>query len=243
MKKIRFVGLSIVIILGALVFTMQQIDKKNQQNNILIQNMNNQKSSILNIVKNILYVYKNQKDTTIDIQKSIDKFVKTKFDTKSKDFNSLNQQFVKNIKKFQKQIKVTTIYSDIVLKTTVKDIYNQNLILITKLNDRINAYQNDFINTTKKYKIIQYILYILLFGLFLYLLYFILNNTTKFEILINELEKSIKSIEQIDQNVEKYLQDIDFSEDESIIIESLEELTKSNFKLKQLKEKLKKYNS
>jgi hypothetical protein len=205
--------------------------------------MNNQKSSILNIVKNILYVYKNQKDTTIDIQKSIDKFVKTKFDTKSKDFNSLNQQFVKNIKKFQKQIKVTTIYSDIVLKTTVKDIYNQNLILITKLNDRINAYQNDFINTTKKYKIIQYILYILLFGLFLYLLYFILNNTTKFEILINELEKSIKSIEQIDQNVEKYLQDIDFSEDESIIIESLEELTKSNFKLKQLKEKLKKYNS
>jgi len=243
MKKIRFVGLSIVIILGALVFTMQQIDKKNQQNNILIQNMNNQKSSILNIVKNILYVYKNQKDTTIDIQKSIDKFVKTKFDTKSKDFNSLNQQFVKNIKKFQKQIKVTTIYSDIVLKTTVKDIYNQNLILITKLNDRINAYQNDFINTTKKYKIIQCILYISLFGLFLYLLYFILNNTTKFEILINELEKSIKSIEQIDQNVEKYLQDIDFSKDESIIIESLEELTKSNFKLKQLKEKLKKYNS
>jgi hypothetical protein len=75
------------------------------------------------------------------------------------------------------------------------------------------------------------------------LLYFILNNTTKFEILINELDKSIKSIEQIDQNVEKYLQDIDFSEDESIIIESLEELTKSNFKLKQLKEKLKKYKS
>jgi hypothetical protein len=32
-------------------------------------------------------------------------------------------------------------------------------------------YQNDFINATKKYKIIQCILYISLFGLFLYLLY------------------------------------------------------------------------
>ena len=68
---------------------------------------------------------------------------------------------------------------------------------------------------------------------------FVKNFTDIDDKIIKKIDESTSSIDQIEQNVEKYLQDIEFPKDEDLLIESLEELMSSSIKLKQLKTKLK----
>jgi predicted PurR-regulated permease PerM len=238
MKKIKIIGVAIVVFLIALVFVSFNIDTNNNINDKFQNSINQQKTTTLEIAKEVLYIYKNQHSSVKKLNQSIKIFLTNIDNINSKDIQKQSKIFYKYIEKFLSQTKVTTPYTNIILEKTVKNIYNTNLILTNHFDKLILAHKNYHQKTSFMYKYIQFGLFFILALLFSYLIIYISTTNNKFEILINKIDNSIKSIDQIEENVEKYLKNISLTKDEDLIIESLEELMSSSVKLKQLKTKL-----
>jgi len=239
MNKIKIIAIFIIMLLGGLLFISSSISTKNKQINNFKDLVNIQKFTTQNIAKEILYIYKNKNKNRINLNKNINLFLDNINNIDSELIKQTNERFYKKVLDFQKQIENKTPYSNIILDKIVQEIYLSNLN-INKVYDKIiNEKQKCFLHNISLEKDIQYIIVFLLFSTFIYLIIYILKGQNNFDILISKIETSIKSIDQIEQNVEQYLQNTPGIKDEDIIIESLEELMNSSIRLKQLKSKLK----
>ncbi len=243
MKRIKIIGTTILILLVALVLLLNTISDKNQKNINFIKKINQHKAYTQDISKEIFYIYKHRVISTKKLDNSI-KYFSQNIDTilekrEAEHIIILLNRFNHKTQEFKKEIKTITPYSNIVLEKIVRDIYNQNIKLVIEF-DRlldINQKRNSLISNF--YKKIEYILLALLFILLLYLAFYILKIDSSLDRLINKIDKSIKDIDEIDNEAENILINIDLRE-EDIIIEALEELMNSNIKLKQLKTDLEK---
>ncbi|MCK5110521.1 MAG: hypothetical protein KAQ94_03295 [Arcobacteraceae bacterium] len=183
MTKIKIVGIAIFILSFALVIISGYIGNQNKINNSLLETINQQKAFTQEISKNIFYIYKNKNSSTVQLDESIKSFL----DNMSQRDNTLNEvpsplikkqsekivilwnKFYLDVQKFRNQSKVTTAYTNIILETTVKDIYSVNLILIVEFDKLISIHTDYFHDILHYYKLIQYILFIVMSGLLIYL--------------------------------------------------------------------------
>jgi hypothetical protein len=238
MNRIKVIGLVIIILLSSLIYLSQNISNNNHKINIFKDIINSQKTSTQNIAKEVLYIYKNRDSDTVSLNTSLTKFMQSFHKIEPKLIKQKSKEFYSKVSIFKEQIKNKTPYSNIILDKTVQEIYYANLELITHFDKLIKDREMKCNQKLDLRKIIQYSIFILLFVLFIYLIIYILRGRTHFEVLIGKIETSISSIDQIEQNVEKYLNDNQHIKDEEIIIESLEELMNSSIRLKQLQAKL-----
>jgi len=238
MKKIKLLGIVIVGLLIALIGTLLFSNHNNKINTFTQNTINKHKFATQEIAKDIFFIYKHKNNNPTHLDKSMLIFNNNIQNINSTTIQTKSKKFYEDIQKFKRQTKHSTAYTNIILEKTVKEIYNTNISLIKELNKLSKKLQTSSNIINNYYTNGQYLLIFLIFLSFVYLLIYIWQGGNSFEILIKKIDNSIKSIDQVEQNVEKYLKDIELPKDEDIIIESLEELMKTNIKLKQLNLKL-----
>ena len=249
MSKLKIAGIMIFLLCLGLAIISKNIIDHTGLNNTLLETINKQKAFTQEISKNIFYIYKNKSCST----KQLDKSIKSFLENMAKRDNTLEQvsspliknqsdkivilwnMFYLDVQKFRDQTKITTPYSSIVLEKTVHDIYSENLKLIVEFDKLISLHSSSFHEEHHIHKLIQYGLFFLLLVVLSYFLFYISRATNNFNNLMKKIDNSIKSIDQIETNVEDILEDIELTEKEDAIIEALDELMISSIKLKKLK--------
>jgi methyl-accepting chemotaxis protein len=302
MKKIKIVGALIFILSITLALLFIHTSKEIANHNSIVNTINEQKDFTQEISKNIFYIYKNQSNSTQTLDDSIKKFLQN---MKSREHYSQNStQIIKlwntfylHVQHFRDQIKNKSIYSNILIEKSIKNIYNTNLELIIEFDNIITTKQKKFNNRQNIYKIVQYMLFGILVLLLLYvftqikiIMTFVqkflstsksiiknssirelkpieIDNTisdisqakNNFNTLVIEINSSIsyashsiehscKSIEIVEQNIEDLVEliytmnetarDKELRKKEDAVIQSLEELSTTTRKLKNLKDDL-----
>ncbi len=174
MKKIKIIGALIFLISITLATIFNHTSKNISKHNDFINIMNKQKDFTQEISKNIFYIYKNPTSSTKTLDDSIKKFLnamnnKSENITKNKNIAKLWNDFYLNVQKFRDQFKNKSIYSNIIFEKSVNEIYNTNLKLILELNNIIQKEKGSFEKEQQFYKYLQYLLFIFLVLLLMYL--------------------------------------------------------------------------
>lgn len=171
MQRIKIVGALIFTLSMTLALLFNYTSKENSLHNDFINIMSRQKDFTQEISKNIFYIYKNPNSSTQSLDYSIKKFlsnIKNEELEKSAQVIKLWNNFYLHVQHFRDQINNKSLYSNIILEKSVKDIYNTNLELIVEFDKIIIAKQIDFDKKQNIYKIIQYILFTALVLLLIY---------------------------------------------------------------------------
>ena len=240
MKRIKILGFIIIVLLVGLFFVSLKITDYNQKITNIKDTINIQKFITQDISKEIIYLYKNSHIDYNHLKNSLDIFKINLDNIKDKKIKQDSKNFLKIINKFQNQLKNKTAYSTVIVDKIVQKIYLLTFDILKSCNKYLELESKICKQTINIEKNIQNIIFILLFIIFGYFIVYILKYKSNFEILIEKLERSINSIDNIEQTVEKYLQETPNIQDEDLIIESLEELMNSSIRLKQLQSKLNK---
>lgn len=208
MKKIKIVGALIFVLSITLATLFSYTSKSISQHNDFINTMNEQKDFTQEISKNIFYIYKNPNSSTQTLDDSIRKFLdvmnyREESIATNENIAKLWNNFYLNVQNFRDQFKNRSIYSSILFEKSVKEIYNTNLKLILEFNHIIQKEKESFEEKQQFYKYIQYLLFIFLVLLLLYLfteLKTVIAFVQKFlsaskEIITNASIKELKPIE------------------------------------------------
>ncbi len=221
MNKIKIVGAFIFIFSISLAFIFNYTSKENIIHKNFINSIKEQKSFTQDISKNIFYIYKNQNQDT----KMLDKNIKAYLDNVSNSnhhlyrtdtINKLWNKFYLHVQHFRDKIKVRSPYSNILLEKEVNNIYTTNLQLIMEFDKLIKKEQSKFEKKQNIFITLQYILFI---GLVLLLLY-IFTQLKSLVLFVQEFlfkskkiidDSSIKELEPL--NIDDTNQDISIAED------------------------------
>ena len=207
MKKIKTVGALIFILSIILSVLFIYTSKENLVHNDFTNSINKQKAFTQEISKNIFYIYKNKDASTETLDGSVKDFLEHMRNQnqtlQSKEIIMLWNNFYLHVQHFRDQMKTTSIYSNILIEKSVKDIYNTNLKLILEFDKLIKAEQISFDNSHNIYKPTQYMLFFILVLLLLYLftqLKSVITFVQKFlltskSIIANSSIKELKPIE------------------------------------------------
>lgn len=208
MKKIKIVGALIFVLSITLATLFSYTSKSISQHNDFIDAMNEQKDFTQEISKNIFYIYKNPNSSTQTLDDSIRKFLdvmnyREQNIAANENIAKLWNDFYLNVQNFRDQFKHKSIYSSILFEKSLKEIYNTNLKLILEFNHIIQKEKESFEKKQQFYKYIQYLLFIFLVLLLLYLfteLKTVIAFVQKFlsaskEIISNASIKELKPIE------------------------------------------------
>ena len=183
MTKIKIVGGLIFIVSIILAVLFNHISQQNRLNSGLLDVINEQKAFTQEISKNIFYINKNREASTAQLDDSIKQFIQRmkskdaildevnspQIKDKSREIVVLWNAFYLSVQEFRDKSKTTTAYSNIILEDIVKDIYNLNLKLVVEFNNLIDLHQADLDETLESYKNIQYMLFVVLVLLLIYL--------------------------------------------------------------------------
>ena len=101
--------------------------------------------------------------------------------------------FYLHVQHFRDQIKNKSIYSNILIEKSIKDIYNTNLELIIEFDSIITTKQKNFNNRQNIYRIVQY----MLFGILVLLLLYIF---TQIKIIMTFVQKFLSASKSIIKN-------------------------------------------
>lgn len=217
MTKIKIVGILIfaLSIISAVLFSYTSY--QNKINSDLLNTINEQKAFTQEISKNIFYIYKNKNASPKQLDNSIKAFLKN-MESRDRTLNKIPSILIKkqsdkiitlwnkfylNVQKFRNQSSSATAYTSIILEQLVKDIYNINIMLIVEFDELIKIHQVYFHDILNTYKNIQYILFITLVLLLLYLFTQIKDVIAFIHKFLNASKKiitssSIKELEPID---------------------------------------------
>ncbi|MDP2894235.1 MAG: hypothetical protein Q8N78_07730 [Sulfurimonas sp.] len=198
MKKIKIVGALIFILSITLALLFIHTSKEITNHNSIVNTINEQKNFTQEISKNIFYIYKNQSNSTQTLDDSIKKFLQN---MKSREHYSQNStQIIKlwntfylHVQHFRDQIKNKSIYSNILIEKSIKNIYNTNLELIIEFDNIITTKQKNFNNRQNIYKIVQY----MLFGILVLLLLYVF---TQIKIIMTFVQKFLSTSKSIIKN-------------------------------------------
>ncbi len=219
MTKIKIVGALIFTLAIVLAILFNYTSKQNSLNSEFLNNINTQKAFTQEIAKNIFYLYKNKNSSHEKLDKHIKEFThymnnqnqittqisSLQIEKQNKIIIKQWNEFYLAVQNFRDQNKITTAYSNIILEKTLSTIYNKNLMLIVNLNKLIEIHQSYFENQLTNYKTIQYILFLLLVILLIYLftqIKAILSFVQKFVHTSQKIRtnSSIKDLEHININ-------------------------------------------
>ena len=204
MRNIKIVGAIIFILSLILAILFNYISKQRNMNSDLLQNINRQKAFTQEVSKTIFYIYNNPNTSNKELDKYIKRFAhemskqeKSFYVASSKEIQKQNKIILKEwnkfylyVQNFRDQSRVTSAYSTLLLRETVNNIYNINLMLVINLNRLIELHQMNFDTQLYNYKIIQYTLFVLLFSLLIYLF-------TQINVIISFIQKFLHASQNI----------------------------------------------
>ena len=174
MFKIKVVSVLIFVLSITLAFLFNTISEKNRVNTSSLSIINEQKSHIQEISKSVLYLYKNKRSSTEQLDSNIEKFLANMKHKKEDSpqhvvLVKLWNEFYDVVKKFRKELEVSTAYSSLTVDALVNDIYKKNQKLIIEFNIFIDNKQKHYDEIIESYKNTEYILYFVMLLLLIYL--------------------------------------------------------------------------
>ena len=174
MNKIKIVGGFFFALLITLAILSNYIAIKNRENSDTLNFIQEQKSFTQEISKSIFYIYRNGKNNSKKLDKSIKKYLQnakineSEF-SKNRVSITLWNLFYADVQKFRIQQKISTGYNSIITAKLVNRIYHNNVLLINEFNKIIKLKQSRYHQNIDGYKQIQYLLFFILIGLLIYL--------------------------------------------------------------------------
>jgi methyl-accepting chemotaxis protein len=230
MKKIKVVGMMVFLLAFFLALLSTHISKENEYHLNDLRCLNEQKSLTQEISKSIFYYYRNHQDISEKLDKTIAIFVS------KNNINLLNEpqtlkrwnQFYADVNQFRKVTKVKTGYNSIITEKLVNRIYHNNVMLVNELNFVIESKESSLTQHIKRYKELQYFLFLILIVLLMYLftqIRVIIKFIYKFSQASNKiiknstiegiepiiLEKSDKDLKEVSQNYNHLIKKINDS--------------------------------
>lgn len=215
MKKIKFLGAVIFVLslLLALIFTHTHTRSLEHKKNIDI--LGKQKDFTQEISKNIFYIYQSKGYGDDELNSVVKLFIdnmNSQDDSVevNKKIVHLWNKFYLLVQTFRDDIKSNSPYSTITLQKHVKDIYDTNQELIVEFDKLIKSKQDTYAKEQNIFKTIQYLLFVVLVMLLIYL-FFQLRGVIEFiqrfinsskKIIKNSSIKDLKPIEIEQKNIE-----------------------------------------
>ncbi len=252
MHKIKVVG-GIVFLLSIILALLSNfIATQNRINSNSLSFINEQKAFTQEISKSIFYIYRNGERGAETLDETIKKYLEnaelneSEF-TQNKLITTLWNIFYADVQKFRIQQKVSTGYNSVITAKLVNRIYHNNVLLVNEFDNLIEQKRAEYRNEIDIYKKIEYLLFIVLILLLIYLftqvreiISFIqkFSKTSK-KIIENSTIQGLKPIKEIEQEelkeatrnynhlVEKINSSINYS------TQSMEQTTKSLEKVAQ----------
>jgi hypothetical protein len=228
MTKIKVAGVLVFVLSIALGLLSSYISNENKINNNVLDSINSQKAFTQEISKNIFYIYKNQDASTEQLDDSIRKFINN-INNKDEIFKKINSTAIQNkndeiallwnkfylhVQNFRDRRKVVTAYSSILLEQVVNDIYMTNIRLVMEFNKLIKMHNEYFQKTINSDKSLQYVLFITLVLLLIYLF-------TKLKDVITFMQKFIHTSKNIITNSSiKELEPINVNQNSGELLEA-----------------------
>ena len=174
MNKIKVVGVFIFVLSFILALLFHTISKQNRANTAFMSMINEQKSYTQEISKSILYLYKNRGSSREQLDSNIEKFLanmthKNEASPHHDVLVKMWDEFYVVVQKFRKERDVSSAYSSITIDALVNDIYKKNQKLIVAFNTFIDKKQRHYDEKIEGYKNIEYILFVMIGLLFMYL--------------------------------------------------------------------------
>ena len=234
MNKIKIVGVLVFVLSIILAILSSSISKSNTLNNEILDTINEQKAFTQEISKNIFYIYKNKNASSAQLDYSINRFVSNINDrnkiltqVSSLDIKKENEtivllwnEFYLYVQKFRDKSKVTSVYSNIILEDLVNKIYTINLKLVVEFDKLINLHHDYYDAKQEDIKNIQYMLFLLLIVLLIYLF-------TQVKIVISFVQKFLNTSKNIITN--SSIKDLEYIEVEKNTDEVVEAANNFNF--------------
>jgi len=197
MNKLKLTSILVLILLLLLAYLSNETSKLTSIHNKQVDRINKQKAYTQTISKEIFYTYRDKSRELLNTDKK-DTFTNIEF-----DIQKLWDDFFISVKRFKKLHSVASMYSDIILKDIVKDIYNKNINLVMKFDMLIKNKKELFNSKLDLYTNIQYSIFLILTFLLFYLLFEIRDKfifiqkfiSSSQNIISNSTIKDLKPIE------------------------------------------------
>ena len=195
MRKIKVVGALLFTVALILALLSYQISKENQKNLRDLTSLNEQKAFTQEVSKSIFYSYRNQKESSEELERATATFV-SKNHTELANGSHISQrwnQFYADVSQFRKTERVKTAYNSIITEKLVNRIYHNSVMLVNELNRLIELKESRSTQYIKKYKRVQHTLFLILISLLIYLF-------TEIRSIIKFIQKFSKTSKKIIEN-------------------------------------------
>ena len=174
MNKIKIISALIFILSILLASIFSYTSQRNRTYDDLLSTINKQKAFTQEISKQIFYIHNEKINSTKELDRLVGDFIiniETHGDMviQDKKIASLWNKFYLFVQNFRDQTSAVTPYSCIIIDKTIRDIYNTNQELIVEFNKLADANSDEYRTKTEIYKYIQYLLFMLLVSMLLYL--------------------------------------------------------------------------
>ncbi len=198
MHKIKVVG-GIVFLLSIILALLSNfIATQNRINSNSLSFINEQKAFTQEISKSIFYIYRNGERGAETLDETIKKYLEnaelneSEF-TQNKLITTLWNIFYADVQKFRIQQKVSTGYNSVITAKLVNRIYHNNVLLVNEFDKLIEQKRAEYRNEIDIYKKIEYLLFIVLILLLIYLF-------TQVREIISFIQKFSKTSKKIIEN-------------------------------------------
>ena len=195
MKKIKVVGVLILLLSMVLALLSNHISTQNRTNLEELTTLNEQKAFTQEISKSIFYSYRNNTNISEILDATTAKFIgknSARLSTEREILKRWNS-FYADVTQFRKIEEVKTAYSTIITEKLVNRIYHNNVMLVTALDNLIEHKKTASSQSIERYKKVQYLLFFVLILLLIYLF-------TQVRVILEFIQKFTKTSKKIIEN-------------------------------------------
>jgi hypothetical protein len=174
MNRIKVVGGFVFILSVLLALLAGYVANHNKEQSSTLTFINEQKAFTQEISKSIFYAYRNRESSSKVLDETIEKYLEnakkneSEF-TQNRFITTLWNIFYADVQKFRNQQRVPTGYNSVVTAKLVNRIYHNNVLLINQFDKLIELKRAEYHRHMDIYKKIEYVLFIILIALLLYL--------------------------------------------------------------------------
>jgi hypothetical protein len=198
MNRIKLVGGLVFVLSLLLALLAGYVANHNKEQSMTLTFINEQKAFTQEISKSIFYAYRNGESSSEILDETIEKYLEnakkneSEF-TQNRFITTLWNIFYADVQKFRNQQKVPTAYNSVVTGKLVNRIYHNNVLLIRQFDKLIEQKRAEYHRHMDIYKKIEYLLFIILIVLLLYLF-------TQVHVVIEFIQKFSRTSKKILEN-------------------------------------------
>ncbi len=198
MNRIKIIGGLVFLLSIVLAWHSSFIAQQNRINSSTMVFISEQKAFTQEISKSIFYIYRNGESSLEALDQTVKKYIENASINdaeipKNRFITTLWNLFYADVQNFRDQQRVATGYNSVITAKLVNRIYHNNVLLINEFDQLMLLKQDEYHKKLEGYKRIQYLLFVILLALLIYLF-------TQVHLVIEFIQKFSKASKNIIEN-------------------------------------------